>query len=46
MDGPCNYHTFQRLMADQEKWEQVQDPTSEGYDKYQEMILSRAFPWK
>ena len=35
MDEPCNYHTFQRLMADKEKWAQVQDPTSEGYAKYQ-----------
>ena len=25
MDEECNYHTFQRLMADEEKWAQVQD---------------------
>lgn len=35
MDEPCNCHTFQRLMADKEKWAQVQDLTSEGYAKYQ-----------
>ena len=39
MDEPCNYHTFQRLMADEEKWAQVQDPSSEGYAKYQEMMI-------
>ena len=39
MDEPCNYHTFQRLMADEEKWAQVQDPTSEGYAKYQGMLV-------
>ena len=38
MDEPCNYHMFQRLMADEEKWAQVQDPTSEGYAKYQGMV--------
>ena len=39
MDEPCNYHTFQRLMADKEKWAQVQDPTSEGYAKYQGIMI-------
>ena len=39
MDEPCNYHTFQRLMADKEKWTQVQDPTSEGYAKYQGIMI-------
>ncbi len=34
MDEPCNYHTFQRLMADREKWAQVQDPVSAGYAIY------------
>ena len=38
MDEACNYHTFERFMADREKWEQVQDPTSEGYATYQAMI--------
>ncbi len=38
MDRECNYHAFERLMADGEKWAQVQDPTSEGYDRYQGMI--------
>lgn len=40
MDDPCNYHTFERLMADEEKWGQVQEPTSEGYAIYQGMIAS------
>lgn len=39
MDEECNYHTFQRLMADKNKWAQVQDPTSEGYAKYQGMMI-------
>lgn len=34
MDEPSNYHTFQRLMADKEKWAQVQDPASAGYAIY------------
>jgi len=34
MDEPCNYHTFHRLMADREKWAQVQDPASAGYAIY------------
>ena len=40
MDEECNYHTFQRFMADEEKWKQVQDPTSEGYAMYQGMMAS------
>lgn len=43
MDEPCNYHTFQRLMADEEKWAQVQDPESEGYAKYQAMIIELVY---
>lgn len=39
MDDPCNYHTFQRLMADKEKWAQVQAPTSEGFAKYQGIMI-------
>ena len=39
MDEPCNYHMFQRLMEDEEKWAQVQDPTSEGYIRYQGMMV-------
>ena len=39
MDEPCNYHMFQQLMADEEKWAQVQDPISEGYAWYQEMLI-------
>ena len=42
MDEESNYHTFQRLMADREKWTQVQDPTSEGYAIYQEMLAGLA----
>ena len=38
MDEECNYHTFQRLMADKEKWTQVQNPISEGYAMYQGMM--------
>jgi len=38
MDEACNYHTFQRLMEDKEKWAQVQDPASEGYAIYQGMM--------
>ena len=38
MDEECNYHTLQRLMADEEKWAQVQDPSSEGYEMYQGML--------
>ena len=38
MDELCNYHTFQRLMADKEKWAQVQDVTSAGYANYQGML--------
>ena len=41
MDEPCNYHTFQQLMADKEKWAQVQDVTSAGYAKYQGMLMER-----
>lgn len=40
MDEACNYHTLQRLMGNSEKWAQVQDPTSEGYAKYQGMLSS------
>ena len=38
MDDPCNHDTFARLMADREKWGQVQDPTSEGFAMYQGML--------
>ena len=31
MDEACCFHTFRRLMANREKWTQVQDPSSEGY---------------
>lgn len=37
MDEPCNYHTFERLLADEEKWAAVQDPTSEGSAMYHGM---------
>lgn len=39
MDEPCNYRTFQRLMADKEKWAQVQDSTSEGHAEYQGVLI-------
>ena len=38
MDKEVNYHTFQRLMADPEKWAQVQDPNLEGNAIYQGML--------
>ena len=38
MDEPCNYHTFERLLADKEKWAEVQDPTSEGRVMYNGMV--------
>ena len=34
----CNYHMFRRLMADREKWAQIQDPASEGHAGYHRMI--------
>ena len=42
MDEACNYHAFQRLMADQEKWVQVQNPASDGYFSYQGMLTGLA----
>ena len=42
MDKEVNYHTFQRLMADPEKWAQVQDPNSEGHAIYQGMLTGLA----
>lgn len=38
MDEACNYHTFERLMADREKWAQVLDPASEGRAAYLEIL--------
>ena len=38
MDKACNYHTFERLMADRERWAQVLDPASEGRAAYLEML--------
>lgn len=40
MDEENSYHLFERLMADEEKWAQVQDPTSEGYAMYQGMLAA------
>ncbi len=40
MDEESNYHTFQRLMADEEKWAQVQNPTSEGHAMFQGMLAA------
>lgn len=42
MDDPCNYQALQRLMADKERWAQVQNPTSEGYVIYQRMLAGLA----
>ena len=42
MDEACNYHAFQRLIADEERWTQVQDPASEGYAMYQRMMVGLA----
>jgi len=42
MDEECNYHTFQRLIADKEKWAQVQDLASAGYAMYQGMMAGLA----
>ena len=42
MDVESNYHTLERLLADEEKWAQVQDPTSEGHALYQGMIIALA----
>ena len=39
MDEPCNYHMFQRFIADVEKWAQVQNPTSEGHATYQGALI-------
>ena len=42
MDEACNYHTFRRLMADKDRWAQVQDPASAGHTLYQEMLAGLA----
>ncbi|MCI9241251.1 DUF6076 domain-containing protein [Oscillibacter sp.] len=42
MDEACCFHTFRQLMADREKWAQVQDPSSEGYAIYQGMMAGLA----
>ena len=42
MDQEANYHTSQRLMANPEKWAQVQDPNSEGRMMYQGMLVELA----
>jgi len=42
MDESCNYHTFQLLIADREKWVQVQDPLSVGCAKYMEILAALA----
>ena len=38
MDESCNYHTFERLLADGAKWSAVQDPASEGSAMYHGMV--------
>ncbi len=42
LDEACYFHTFQGLMADKEKWDQVQDPSAEGYAIYQGMMAGLA----
>jgi len=42
MDEECNRHTFQRLMADDEKWAQVQDATSAEYAIFHRMLADLA----
>jgi len=42
MDEECNRHTFQRLMADDEKWAQMQDFSSEGYAFFHRMLADLA----
>lgn len=43
MDVESNYHAFERLLADEEKWAQVQDPASEGHAIYQGMITGLVY---
>ncbi len=40
MDEENSYRLFERLMADEEKLAQVQDPASEGHAMYQEMLAA------
>lgn len=40
MDEENSYHLFEQLMADEEKWAQMQDPTSEGFAMFQGMLAS------
>lgn len=40
MDEEASYHLFEQMMADEEKWAQMSDPTSEGYALFQGMIAS------
>lgn len=42
MDEENSYHLFERLMADEEQWAQMQDPTSEGFVMFQGMLASLA----
>ena len=42
MDEENSYHLFERLMADEEKWTQMQDSASEGFVMFQGMLASLA----
>lgn len=42
MDEENSYRLFERLMADEEKWTQMQDPASEGFVMFQGMLASLA----
>lgn len=38
MDEPCCYHTFERLLADQKKWDEVKTEKTPGRRKYQALL--------
>lgn len=40
VDKENSYHLFEQLMADEEKWAQVQDPISAGYAMYHGMLAA------
>ena len=42
LDEACYFHTFQGLMADKEKWDQVRDPSTEEYAIYQGIMAGLA----
>lgn len=42
MDEENSHHLFEQLIANEEKWAQMQDPTSEGFGMFQGMLASLA----